>query len=129
MATIKADKTKVVRTALYPIDMPLLNIVGYQAPTAPGSKSTGELDNADMDDVYPKVIDMYATDKDNFSVRFLREPGVSSINLTVGDYNFVVEDAGDGITFDTTNTGPITGIYNYLQTNEKNMITVVFNFG
>jgi len=126
MATIKAEKPNVFYTGLYPIAVPSLNFVGHQNPVAPGSVQTGDVANADLNDVYPPLILMGAEAGDKYVIKFLREPGITGINVVVngGDFTFDMTDSGDGINFEATPTG----IYDYLLEHEKDIVTTILTF-
>ena len=126
MAIIKANTPNVFSTGLYPIAVPAINYVGYQLPTAPGSMRTGDLANADLNDVYPPIIQEGAESGDKYTIRFLREPGVTTISVDInnGAFTFDMADSGDGITYEATPAG----IYDYLLQHEKDIVTTILTF-
>ena len=128
MAIIKVNPQSVIATRLYPIDVPAINFIGYQLPVAPGSQKTGDVDNADINDAYPGVviIGMGSDNTDKFSVRASRAIGnFSSFEVTI--FNPDGADFTGTLTWDSNvdYAGTITGIYAFLQSQEKNVLEVV----
>jgi hypothetical protein len=117
----------VFKVGLYPIAVG--NMIGYQDPTIPGSIKVGNLANSDLDDAFPgkNLIEMVAKDDDSFYIQFDSAPdGITNINVVIDN----PEECGNSFTADlvfdgTINyTATISGIYNFLLANEKNIIPI-----